>query len=386
MTFMAAGSLQRVSQPDVVVVGGGLVGMSAAYGAARRGAVVTVIEPGGSGSATAAGAGIIAPGSNFPPSDVLLPLVKAAIRYYPELHAALAADGEEDTGYATTGCLHVAVSEAEEEQLATVLARVREREAAGFPHVGEGRLVSGDEARSLFPPLSEEARSAVLMPHYGRVDGRLLRAALAAASERRGVERLNESAELERRGDRVVVRAGRRVIDTGAVILAAGAWSGALAAAAGVELPVWHQRGQIAHLSWPGQDTSAWPIALGFHSYYLLAFPPDRIVAGATRERAGVDERVTAGGVKEVLDEALRVAPGLAEATLVEMRVGFRPYMPDETPALGRAPGLDNLLIATGHGGYGLQLGPYSGALVADMALGHEAPLDLAPYDPGRFS
>ena len=87
-----------------------------------------------------------------------------------------------------------------------------------------------------------------------------------------------------------------------------------------------------------------------------------------------------------MLDEALRVAPGLAEATLVEMRVGFRPYMPDETPALGRAPGLDNLLIATGHGGYGLQLGPYSGALVADMALGHEAPLDLAPYDPGRFS
>src|SRR5262249_11330604 len=165
-----------------------------------------------------------------------------------------------------------------------------------------------------------------------------------------------------------------------------GAWSGALAASVGVELPVWHQRGQIAHLALPGQDTAAWPIVLGFHSYYLLAFPHDRIVAGATRERAGVDERVTAGGAKEVLDEALRVAPGLADATLVEIRVGFRPYMPDETPALGRAPGLENLLIATGHGGYGLQLGPYSGALVADMALGHDVPLDLAPYDPGRFS
>jgi len=367
-------------------VGGGLVGTAAAYRAAGRGAHVVVIEPGAGGSATAAGAGIISPGSRFPPSDAVLPLVKAAIGFYPELMAELAADGETDTGYATTGGLHIAVTEAEEEQLRGVLDQVRERHTSGFPHVGDGRLLSGDEARALFPPLSPDVRAAVLMPGSARVDGRLLRAALAVGCERRGVEVLKEAAVLERRGDRVAVRAGADAIDAGAVILAAGAWSGALAASVGVELPVWHQRGQIAHLKVPGQETTGWPIVLGFHSHYILAFPPDRMVAGATRERAGVDERVTAGGVKEVLDEALRVAPGLADATLVEMRVGFRPYMPDETPALGPAPGLENLLIATGHGGYGLQLGPYSGALVADMALGHNVLFDLTPYDPGRFS
>ena len=367
-------------------MGGGLVGTAAAYRAAGRGAHVVVIEPGAGGSATAAGAGIISPGSRFPPSKAVLPLVKAAIGFYPELMAELAADGETDTGYATTGGLHIAVTEAEEEQLRGVLDQVRERHTSGFPHVGDGRLLSGDEARALFPPLSPDVRAAVLMPGSARVDGRLLRAALAVGCERRGVEVLKGAAVLERRGDRVAVRAGADAIDAGAVILAAGAWSGALAASVGVELPVWHQRGQIAHLKVPGQETTGWPIVLGFHSHYILAFPPDRMVAGATRERAGVDERVTAGGVKEVLDEALRVAPGLADATLVEMRVGFRPYMPDETPALGPAPGPENLLIATGHGGYGLQLGPYSGALVADMALGHNVLFDLTPYDPGRFS
>jgi D-amino-acid dehydrogenase len=375
-----------VTRPDVLVVGGGLVGMAAAYRAAGRGAHVVVIEPDAGGSATAAGAGIISPGSRFPPSDAVLPLVKSAIGFYPELMAELAADGETDTGYATTGGLHIAVTESEEEQLRGVLDQVRERHAGGFPHVGDGRLLSGDEARALFPPLSPDVRAAVLIPGSARVDGRLLRAALAVGCERRGVVMMKEAAVLERRGDRVAVRAGADAIDAGAVILAAGAWSGALAASVGVELPVWHQRGQITHLELPGQETTGWPIVLGFHSHYILAFPPDRIVAGATRERVGIDERVTAGGVKEVLDEALRVAPGLAVATLVEMRVGFRPCMPDETPALGRAPGLGNLLIATGHGGYGLQLGPYSGALVAGMALGHDVPLDLTPYDPGRFS
>jgi D-amino-acid dehydrogenase len=125
---------------------------------------------------------------------------------------------------------------------------------------------------------------------------------------------------------------------------------------------------------------------LGFHSHYLLTFPPDRVVAGATHECAGTDERVTAGGVTEVLGDALRLAPGLADATFAEARVGFRPVMPDDTPVLGRAPGIENLLIATGHGSYGLQLGPFSGAMVADMALGRDVAIDLAAFDPGRFS
>jgi D-amino-acid dehydrogenase len=136
----------------------------------------------------------------------------------------------------------------------------------------------------------------------------------------------------------------------------------------------------------PAPAAVAWPIVLGFHSHYLITFPENRVVAGATREDdSGTDNRVTAAGVQEVLGEALRIAPGLAAGTVEEFRVGFRPAMPDHTPALGWAPGTDNLLIATGHGGYGLQLGPYSGAIVADLAAGIDAPINLSPYDPVRF-
>jgi D-amino-acid dehydrogenase len=181
------------------------------------------------------------------------------------------------------------------------------------------------------------------------------------------------------------VRVDGEMLSAGAVMLAGGAWSAAMADALGLLVPVYPLRGQILHLELPETDTSRWPIIVGFHSHYLLTFPTSRVVAGATQETAGFDYRMTAGGVHEDLSEALRIAPGLAGATLREVRVGLRPASPDGLPMLGRAPGVDNLYIATGHGANGLQLGPYSGAAMAELALGRPVDLDLAPYSPVRF-
>ncbi|HEX6800439.1 MAG TPA: FAD-dependent oxidoreductase, partial [Ktedonobacterales bacterium] len=193
-----------------------------------------------------------------------------------------------------------------------------------------------------------------------------------------------------REGDRVTtVEVGGERLAAGAVVLARGAWSAKMGEALGFLLPVFPQRGQILHLELPGTDTSRWSIIQGFHSHYLLTFPRHRVVVGATREsEAGFDPRVTAAGLREVLDEALRVAPGLAGATVHETRVGLRPASPDGLPILGRAPGLENVYLATGHGPSGLQLGPYSGAVVAELALGRPAPaaLDLTPFAPDRFA
>ncbi|HEU5199584.1 MAG TPA: FAD-dependent oxidoreductase, partial [Ktedonobacterales bacterium] len=110
------------------------------------------------------------------------------------------------------------------------------------------------------------------------------------------------------------------------------------------------------------------------------------VVAGATREDGpGFDVRLTVAGVHEVLSEALRVAPGLAGATIQETRIGLRPASPDGLPLLGHVPGLERVFLATGHGPSGLQLGPYSGALVADLLLGQPAHVDLTPFAPERF-
>jgi D-amino-acid dehydrogenase len=136
-----------------------------------------------------------------------------------------------------------------------------------------------------------------------------------------------------------------------------------------------------------GEQTAEWPVVNAFHGHYLVAWPDGRVVAGETRETgSGFNVATTAAGIREVLDEALRVAPGLAKAKLLEVRIGMRPYTTDRIPVLGSVPGIDGLLIATGHGPTGLQLGPYSGKLMAQMALGSAPEMDLSPYSVARFS
>ena len=139
------------------------------------------------------------------------------------------------------------------------------------------------------------------------------------------------------------------------------------------------------HLHLPGQDTHDWPVVLPTGSHYLLAFDDSRVVVGATRESGvGFDYRVTASGQVEVLAEALHVAPGLAPATIIETRVGFRPVGPGVRPLLGTVDGLEGLVIGNGLGAAGLTIGPFAGRLLADAVLGPEPMFDLAPYDPKR--
>lgn len=373
---------------DVIVIGGGVVGASAAYALARRGVRVTLVDRGDAGQATAAGAGIISLGTSTGAPPALFALGLPGLAYFDALQEQLAEGGETQTGYDVVGMLHVAMSEAEADQLPALELLFNQRRDAGLRHIGTVTLISGDEARARFPALSAAVVGAVAMADGARVDGRLLRDALRRAAERRGARIVLGDATPQVAGARVeAVTVGRERLAAGTVLVAGGAWSVALAQALGVSLPVFPQRGQILHLEMPESETSRWPVIVGFYSHYLLTFPPHRVVAGATRESAsGFDVRMTAGGVHEALGEALRVAPGLATATLKEVRVGLRPASPDGLPLLGRLPGYENVLVATGHGASGLQLGPYSGALMAGLALGEPAPLDLAPFAVGRFA
>lgn len=372
---------------SVIVIGGGIVGASAAYHLARSRVHVTLIDQTQPGQATAAGAGIIAPGTSFKPPAAFFPLAFRSVAYYEELLASLAEDGESNTGYETVGLLHVATSADEAARLPILLQLFEERRAAGVRNLGELRLLSGQEASGLFPALGT-ITGALFVSGAARLDGRLMRDALRGAAQFRGarIVMTKHAATLVREDKRVtqVVADGQTFV-ADAVVLATGAWSGQFAETLEVTLPVYPQRGQILHLQGP-MEASHWPIVVGFHSHYLLTFPDGRVVVGATREDdAGFDVRVTAGGGREVLTEALRVAPGLADMTLHEIRVGLRPATPDGLPILGRVPQVENVFLATGHGASGLQLGPYSGALVAELALGESPELDLTPFSVERF-
>ena len=369
----------------VVVIGGGVVGSAAAYRLARSGAPVTLIDRGDQGQATAAGAGIISPATSIRPQKAFFDLANRSVAYYPELLAQLREDGETDTGYDVVGALFVATTAEELARLPEISKLVHSRQ--GWSHVGEVSDLGPAEVRDLFPPLA--ALGAVHTTGAARMDGRLMRDALRRAAVKRGARVLVDGADLVVVGGRVTgVRTGSgQELASDAVLIAGGAWSPAMGRALGVDLAVEPQRGQILHMEMPGVTTGGWPIVVGFHESYMLTFPANRVVAGATRETgSGFDYRLTVGGTHFVLSEALRVAPGLAEATIREWRIGLRPSAKDGLPFLGRLHGVENAYVATGHGASGLQLGPYSGAAVADLMLGKAPDIDFTAFraDRGR--
>jgi D-amino-acid dehydrogenase len=361
----------------VVVIGSGIAGASAAYQLARRGVEVVVVDEERSGVATAAGAGIVCPWTSRA-GEKHYRVASVAAAHYRELVPQLAEDGVADSSFEIVGGMVVS---AEGGELDDAYRRVAAR-AAAAPEAGEVRRLDAAQARALFPALAPEL-GAVHVAGGGRVDGRRLRAALLAAAARRGATTMSGHAELTDS----VVRVGAESPAADKIVVAAGAWSSELVAPLRVDLGVSPQRGQISHFELPDVDTASWPVVLPVSSHYLLAFPGSRVVAGATRETgSGFDYRVTAAGQREVLEHALDVAPGLADATLLETRIGFRPASADGLPLLGPLSEHPDVLIATGFGPSGLTLAPFAGSVIAGLVLGERPALDLEPYRPDRFT
>jgi glycine/D-amino acid oxidase-like deaminating enzyme len=367
---------------DVLVIGGGLLGSSVAYELARSGARVVLADDGEPGRASDAGAGICSPQTWRDPDDGWWRFGEHAAAHLEELVARLADSGVDPgpEAFARCGSLVVALAEHEDQWFTAALRTIEAR----TPDIEE---ISTGEARAMFPPLRQVWR-ALHNRHAARVDGRRLTNALRTAGARRGVTvREGRASAVERSAERVTaVQVGPERISAGAVVLAAGAWSGGLAGAFGAPLPVVPLKGQIVHLVAEGRpDSDRWPIVQPILNFYLVPWPEGRVACGGTFEAdAGFDARPTASGLRDLLRECVAIAPGLATAAFSEVRVGLRPASADDRPLLGRLPGRSNVYVCTGHGAEGLLLGAYSGALVASAVLGDEPP-DLAPFDPGRF-
>jgi D-amino-acid dehydrogenase len=359
---------------DVVVVGGGLVGASLAYELVTAGASTVLIDRHDPGRATDAGAGILSPETNQDPDPGSFAFGLGAIRHYEALLDRLDDDGVGACGYSVTGLLMVSQRPGDDEVMDHAVDLIQSRTPGTVEEIEAG------EALRLFPPLGP-VRRALFNPSGRRIDGRVLNAALREAAVTRGLRLVDAgvtgfAVDAGRASVRGVVTS-RGTIPTDAVVIAGGAWSAELGRTFGVNIPVAPLKGQIVHLSLPATDSRAWPIVQPVLGFYLVPWPDGRVACGGTMEAAeGFDHRPTADGMHQLLRECLRTAPGMAQATVLETRVGSRPSTPDQRPVLGRIPGWDNAFLATGHGAEGLLLGPFSGRIVAALVLGTEVTAD----------
>jgi D-amino-acid dehydrogenase len=351
-----------------IVIGTGIAGAATGFALARRGIEVTFVEAGFEAPATAAGAGIIQPWSSAVDGEYYRHYAAGA-DYYEELISQLAEVGVDEVGYRRTGGLVVnteadALDEVEER----VTARLGDARLAG-----EVSRVSNRRAQELFPPLGDDYQG-IFISGGAHVDGRVLRRGLMDGTERLGGRVVAGTGVIEQAGgDRWAVTADGQRIEADHVVVATGAWTNAALEPLGRRVPIEPQRGQITHLR-VNADTRGWSSLHPMSGHYMLAFDDSRVVVGATRESgAGFDARVTAAGQLEVLENALKVAPGLADSTLIETRVGMRPMPEGKLPIVGEVIGRPGLYLNAGFGAGGLTMGGIVGDRLAAIIAGEAA-------------
>jgi len=362
---------------EYIVIGAGILGASTAYHLAKSGSRVTVIDRQDAGRATDAAAGIICPWISQRRNKAWYALAKSGAAYYEQLIEYLKEDGETDTGYKKVGAISL---HTDSDKLLKMEERaVKRREDA--PEIGTIRQLTQSETKTSFSPLSEDY-SSVHVSGAARVNGRALRQALVDGAKKHGATFIFGSARIEQTNLKV---AGVQVNDVyysaDCVIVTAGAWAEELLTPLGLNLQLTAQKAQIVHLQLENKETGNWPVVMPPNDQYILAFENGRVVIGATHEdEMNFDMRVTAGGLHEVFDKALSVAPGLANGTYVETRVGYRPFTPNFLPVIGKVPGYEGLLLANGLGASGLTVGPFLGMQLAKLAREENLEIDLNLY------
>jgi glycine oxidase len=371
---------------DVVVVGGGIIGLSLAWQLAGEGASVVVLERGQiGGQATGAAAGMLAPLAEAREPSPFVALALASLHLYPGIAAALYEEVGLDVELRGPGMLRVALTDGEAEALRQEWAWQRE---AGL----RMEWLTGEEARRLEPALAPEVRAAIFSPEERHVEPRRLVRAWGLAAAARGV-RVREgtiATGFETWRSRVTaVLTGETRTPCDALVVAGGAWSGEVAGWLGARLPVFPVRGQILALAClppPVRHT------IYTHTGYLVPKADGRVVVGATEDQAGFDARPTASGMGRLLTMAPALVPALAEAPFESAWAGLRPATADRLPLLGPLPGWENVLLATGHYRNGILLAPITAERLAEFIVNGcgagRTPVDslLRPFLPDRFS
>lgn len=363
------------THPDVLVIGGGVIGLTTAYYLARDGASVTVLDRSAPGSeASWAGAGIIPPGNPDRAATAYDLLRAVSSRAFPGLSAELEDRTGIDNGYRVCGGIEVVERPAPQ---VTAAWRVE-----GIEFVP----LSSSDLRGFEPNVRTTAPEVYYLPAMAQVRNPWHLRALVAACRQQGVTiEANVPVVRLRTDDTRITGAVTEAGDeptADCYLIASGAWSDRLLGPLGLRTKVHPVRGQVVLFHPPAPLLHR---VLCAEKRYLVPREDGRILIGSTEEpEAGFEKRTTEPGIAGLIEFATRIVPDLTGVRPEKVWAGLRPGSPDGMPFLGQVPGWKNAFVAAGHHRAGIQLSPATGRLMADLVLGRSPALPIDAFRPDR--
>jgi glycine oxidase len=363
---------------DVIIVGGGIVGCSAAWFLSREGRKVVLFEKDAVAShASGFAFGVLLPPLIDDPQDPEHALNEESFRLHKQLGEELPAAGGIDPQLRQQAAVMLALSAREAAQFKNVYQAAR-------GHGRDIRWLSHSELSHIEARVAPDIPGGLYMGDTYELDPYRLVLSMWQAAEKRGARLVNRAVKGIRAATNggVVVDAGGERVSAASVIIAAGPWSGTLLESVGIRVPVSPLKGQIVRMEAPGPEMR---VSLWWHGDYASTKSDGLLWCGTTEEHVGFDERPTSAARDRISRSALRVLPFLSEAKMVKQTACLRPVTPDGLAVIGRAPGMEGVVVATGAGRHGIAVGPGMGRAAADLAQGRAPAFDVSGLGVQRF-
>jgi glycine oxidase len=365
---------------DVAIIGGGVIGCSIAYQLSKAGVQVSVIEREEiAAEASSAAAGVLAPAGVLTGPKAGADLFLASWSITAEIIAEIEAVSGVQVEYYQTGALHL-LTNADDQSSLQRYAEIWQEQGS------EAIWLTGDEVHRYEPLLYPAIDAALYVPESASIRPRLMTRAYAEAARKSGAHfyEHSEVTGLQQGFGRVtgVQTAQGQTIRCERVVIATGAWSEHIGSWLGMNIPVFPARGQILALR---QLATPLKHTISGNGLYLVPKVDGTIYVGATVEQVGFDKSNTAGGIAWLLSSAIQLVPELEHAAIADIWSGLRPWSQDSYPILGKAPGWENVILATGHGAGGFELSAITGKTIAELITTGQTPALIQPFGLERF-
>jgi glycine oxidase len=362
------------ARSDVLIVGGGVIGLTTARYLALENVSVTLIDRGDLGQeASWAGAGILPPASSMPSEDGFEQLFQLSLPEFPGLSAELRRQTGIGNGYRVCGGIEFLAGAAS--------GHADEWSGAGVKAVPLDELATLDRE----PALAHGLGATNFLPDLAQLRNPWHIRALVESCRQLKIDLIPGCAfqSIERSGDRILAaKTSLSVFSFGKILFASGAWTAEVMQALAFAVPIFPIRGQIALFN-AGKPLLHSVLLWG--SRYIVPREDGRVLVGSTEENAGFQKQPTDEAIDDLSAFGCRLVPALARHPLEKRWAGLRPATPDGKPCIGRVPGWSNAFMAAGHFRSGIQLSPGTGLVCVDLLLGRKPAISLEPLRPDRF-